>query len=113
MRGQLFRAVDSIVLNLSEGAGKHSPNGFAYFLEIAISSCNEVEVQLELAIEYGALPQGATVLLDRVIEVRKMSIGLKKAVLARPAGRKHRARGQSRDQKSAVSRELGDMGGES
>lgn len=82
LRGQLLRAVDSIPLNISEGAGKDSAAGFIYFIDVAIGSCNEVEVQLELAIAFGAFPSDCAVLVSRVIEVRRMAIGLRKRLLA-------------------------------
>jgi four helix bundle protein len=81
LRTQLLRATDSILLNLAEGARKESTASFIYFLDIAIASCNEVEVQLELALSTHAIPTAAP-LLDQVIEVRRMSIGLRKRLVA-------------------------------
>ncbi|MBY0492221.1 MAG: four helix bundle protein [Gemmatimonadaceae bacterium] len=83
LRTQLLRAVDSVPLNIAEGAGKGSPASFSYHLDVAIGSCNEVEVQLDLAIAVGALPTTAKPLLAQVVEVRRMAIGLRKRILSR------------------------------
>jgi len=82
MRNQLLRAVNSIALNLAEGAGQQSPSKTATFCSIAIGSCNEVELQLRLARALGAIPSEHDSLIDEVIEVRKMTYGFRKRVLA-------------------------------
>jgi four helix bundle protein len=97
LRAQLLRAVDSIVLNIAEGAGKDSANGFVYLLDVAIASCNEVEIQLKLAVSIGALPPDADAMIGRVIEVRKMAIGSKATVRRQEQARvaeRSRVRGQ-------------------
>lgn len=96
LRTQMLRAVDSILLNLSEGAGKDSPDAFAYYIEIAIGSCNELEAQLDLALGIKVLPLSARSLMDRTIEVRKMSFGLRRTVLRDGARRETRLGTHSR-----------------
>lgn len=46
---QLRRAAISIPSNIAEGSSRTSEAEFAHFLEYSISSCFEVETQLEIA----------------------------------------------------------------
>ena len=50
---QMRRAVSSIPLNISEGAGCSSNREFAQFINYAYRSCNEVLTCLELATRLG------------------------------------------------------------
>ncbi len=77
MRAQILRAVDSIPLNISEGAGKETVAAFIAALDIAIGSCNEVDTQLELSIEVSALPPTCKRLRSQTAEVRRMTYGLR------------------------------------
>ena len=83
MRNQLLRAVNSIALNLAEGAGHQSSAKTASFCTVAIGSCNEVELQLRLARALDAIPSEFDPLIDEVIEVRRMAFGFRKHVLAK------------------------------
>jgi len=51
------RAVNSISLNIAEGAGKHSNRVFKYYLEIAIGSVFEVVGGSFLALDRSYLTQ--------------------------------------------------------
>ena len=82
MRNQLLRAVNSIALNLAEGSAHESPGRTASFCTIAIGSCNEVELQLRLARALNAIPDDYELLLDEVIEIRRMTYGFRKHVLS-------------------------------
>ena len=84
MRNQLLRAVNSIALNLAEGTGHPSPAKVAAFCNTAIGSCNEVELQLRLARALDIIAADHEPLIDEVIEVRKMTFGFRKHVLAKP-----------------------------
>jgi four helix bundle protein len=84
MRAQLLRAVDSIALNLTEGAGYESPTKTASFCTTAIGSCNEVELQLRLASALEVIPSNKKYILDEVIEVRRLIFGFRKYVLSHP-----------------------------
>ena len=54
LASQLRRAAISIPLNLAEGYGKkHSSADFKRFILIALGSCNEVEVLLDYANDFG------------------------------------------------------------
>lgn len=83
MRNQLLRAVNSIALNLAEGAGHESPVKTAAFCTVAIGSCNEVELQLRLARALNAIPDDYDPLIEEVIEIRRMTYGFRTHVLAR------------------------------
>ena len=48
LRDQLFRAADSIVLNIAEGAGRNSRDDKRRFYEIAKGSATECAAALEL-----------------------------------------------------------------
>jgi four helix bundle protein len=85
MRNQLLRAVNSVALNLAEGAGHESPSKTASFCTIAIGSCNEVELQLRLARALDIISGDYEPLIEEVIEVRRMTFGFRKHVLANPA----------------------------
>ena len=57
LRSQMNRAVNSISLNIAEGAGKHSNRVFKYYLEIAIGSVFEVVGGSFLALDRSYLTQ--------------------------------------------------------
>ncbi len=84
MRNQLLRAVNSIALNLAEGAGHDSPARTASFCTIAVGSCNEVELQLRLARALNILSADYDPLIEEVIEVRRMTFGFRKHILSKP-----------------------------
>ena len=84
MRNQLLRAVNSIALNLAEGTGFPSPSKVAAFCNTAIGSCNEVELQLRLARALDIISADYDPLIEEVIEVRRMTFGFRKHVLAKP-----------------------------
>jgi len=46
---QIYRACNSILLNIAEGSAKNSDKDFARYLEISISSTNEVVSGFDLA----------------------------------------------------------------
>jgi four helix bundle protein len=55
---QLRRAATSVPINIAEGYGrKRSSEDFKRFLVIALGSCNEVSVILDLVHDLGYLPQ--------------------------------------------------------
>ena len=78
----MVASAESIAFNIVEGCGAFSAREFARFLEIAIKSATELEYQLQLAHENGVLAKSSCEALTReTIEVRRMLIGLRKAVL--------------------------------
>ena len=56
LASQLRRAATSVPINIAEGYGrKQSPDDFKHFLVIAMGSCNEVSVILDLVLDLGYL----------------------------------------------------------
>jgi four helix bundle protein len=54
---QVRRASISISSNIAEGSGKSSNKDFTRFLEMALSSCFEVETQLILSFDLGYISE--------------------------------------------------------
>jgi|SRR3989344_5972369 len=50
---QLWRALDSILLNIAEGSDKYSDIDFGRYLNIALGSINEVVACLDVALDDG------------------------------------------------------------
>jgi four helix bundle protein len=83
LRSQLTTAAESIAFNIVEGCGTSSQAELARFLEISRKSSMELEYQLQLARDYGILPQAAWEALNgEVIDTRRMLCGLRAKVLA-------------------------------
>ena len=59
LRDQLFRAADSVVLNIAEGAGRNSRSDKLRFYEIAKGSATESAAALELLHYAGILSESA------------------------------------------------------
>lgn len=53
LTSQLWRALDSIVLNIAEGTDKYSKTDFSRYLNQALGSLNEVVACLDVALENG------------------------------------------------------------
>ena len=83
LQSQMVRAAESVVLNIVEGSASRTSRDFARFLDIAINSTRELESQLELAKDYGALPPvNWQTLTTEAIDTRRMLSGLRLKVLA-------------------------------
>jgi four helix bundle protein len=81
-RSQLTTAAESIPFNIVEGCGAESRPEFARFLQISIKSAFELESQLDLAKDYGILPEERWARLSKeTVDIRKMTCGLRKRVL--------------------------------
>ena len=89
----------SISATICEGAGRETRVDFARFLSIAIASASETEHHLTVAGDLG-LADSATLerLIDRVIEIRKMLFGLRRALLAADARDRATAEIRKRDE---------------
>ena len=72
---QMRRAAVSVSSNLAEGCSRSSRRDFARFLEIALGSAFELEVQLDLAVVLGMVPNGHTA-LDRCDKLKRSIIRL-------------------------------------
>lgn len=85
LRQQAIRAAESIPANVVEGCYAASRKEFARFLDISIKSAGELEYHLQLAHDYGLLPQAPwQSLTGDATEVRRMLIGLRRSVLSPP-----------------------------
>ncbi|KKQ53115.1 MAG: S23 ribosomal protein [Candidatus Woesebacteria bacterium GW2011_GWB1_39_10b] len=58
LRAQLWRALDSIALNIAEGSDHYSDVEFGKFLNTALTSLNEVVACLDCAFDDGYLNEG-------------------------------------------------------
>ena len=84
-RSQILRAAESIPTNIVEGCFAASQKDFARFLEVSIKSAGEVEYELQLAYDCGVLRyRNWQSLTADTVEVRRMTIGLRKKVLGKP-----------------------------
>lgn len=83
LRSRITTAAESIAFNIVEGCGTSSQAELARFLEISRKSSMELEYQLQLAPDYGILPQAAWEELSKdVIDTRRMLCGLRAKVLS-------------------------------
>ncbi len=81
LKSQMVRSSESVAFNIVEGCGAVSQKEFARFLEMSIKSSSELESQLELAKDYGALGSRQWMTLSaEVVEIRKMTCGLRRRV---------------------------------
>ena len=84
LRSQMIRAALSIPTNIVEGHGQTSPRDFARYLGYSLNSGSELEQHLLTARDIGAIDRSDhDSTLDALIEVRKMTHGLR-ASLSRP-----------------------------
>ena len=82
LRNQLIRAAESIATNIVEGHGQASPKQFARFLGYSLNSGAEVEQHLLTARDLSAIGDSDfRSVLAELIEVRKMTYGLKASLL--------------------------------
>ena len=80
---QLWRALDSIILNIAEGADRGSDKDFGHFLNIAHTSLNEVVACLDIAFDSHYLSQQeqdiyigkAAMLANQITAFRKKVLG--------------------------------------
>jgi four helix bundle protein len=81
LTSQFRRAVDSIVLNISEGAGNRSDKEFAKFLDYAIRSAHECVGCNDIALVNTYInKQTHQELFGKVDEIIAMLIGLQKTL---------------------------------
>ena len=79
---QMQRCSVSIPSNIAEGAARTSTKEFAHFLSIALGSLAELDTQLIISnkLNYIKNTEFINITEEKVIKIRKMLIGLKKAV---------------------------------
>ena len=101
LSAQLLRSVSSIPWNIAEGAAQDD-RGFVRHLTIAIASANEAEQQIQLAHALELLGAHGDWHLTEIVEIRRMLIGLQKAVLrkgqAEPTGGMRKRRSEEEEE---------------
>jgi four helix bundle protein len=79
---QLLRASLSIPTNIAEGSSSSTSKEYARYIKIAISSASEVEYLFRACRDLGFLSKNTyTELKSRIIEIRKMLLGLKNKII--------------------------------
>lgn len=79
LKSQIIRSAMSIPTNIVEGRAQPTDRQFSRYLSYAIGSANELEYHFLAAGDIGVLEERKTrPLIKRVIQVRKMLIGLKR-----------------------------------
>ena len=82
LTSQMQRAAVSIASNIAEGTGRSGAREFAQFLSIATGSAAELETHIELALRLSYIDsQAYHSVTERVIEVKKMLVGLRASVV--------------------------------
>lgn len=82
LTSQMRRAAVSIPSNIAEGSGRGSDKDFCRFLDIAISSCFELETQIEIAFRMDFLTdQAYSQLTDSCAQVQKMIYAFRRNLL--------------------------------
>ena len=82
LTSQMRRAAVSIPSNIAEGSGRGSDKDFCRFLDIAISSCFELETQIEIAFRMSFLTDEAySRLIDSCSQVQKMIYAFRRNLL--------------------------------
>lgn len=80
---QLQRASFSITNNIAEGSGRQTEKQFAQFLEVAYSSCIEVENILILCFDLALIKEeDYKKLNNEIINLQKMIFSLRKKIIA-------------------------------
>lgn len=81
LKSQLCRCAVSIPSNIAEGSGRESNKEFIRFLNIAISSCYEMETQLIISKRLHIMnDKDVQQLLSGTDELQKMIYSFKKAI---------------------------------
>ena len=87
---QLRRAALSISANIAEGCGRESNADLARFLQIAVGSASEVENHLQFCADAALISRSDfDECQSEVVQIRRMLIGLLKAVRSRPRSTQH------------------------
>jgi len=81
LTSQIRKAIVSVVLNITEGAGRGTNKDFAHFLDIAFGSALEVEAQiiLSLDLEFITLEEH-DIVSEKIQEIQKMITKLKDSI---------------------------------
>ena len=81
---QVRRSAVSIPANIAEGAARKGVAEFNQFIHIALGSSSELDTELEISQRLGYIPDATwRELDDRLVEIDRMLIGLKKSLAAK------------------------------
>jgi len=99
LRAQMISSAESIAHNIAEGRTATSQEEYNRFLDVAARSASEVASQLDMAYEYGIVPQREKfALMGSIICTRRMIRSLQETIRHRErplkdAGKKAAAKG--------------------
>jgi len=106
LREQIRTAAQSIVNNIVEGCGASSRKELARYLDISVKSASETDYQLEFARDAELLAHDVwNQLSEDVVEIRKMTFGLRRTVLGADDRNRKNARDKSPDRRPAPKRD--------
>jgi four helix bundle protein len=87
LTNQMRRAAVSVPSNIAEGAARNTSKEFVYYLSISLGSLAELETQLMIAHNLGYMDQvKLNGLLDKLQAIRRMVLGLRRALKVRGEG---------------------------
>jgi len=79
LMSQIKRAAVSISSNIAEGSGRNTDKDFAYFLDVALGSANELESELIIATDINFITQKEfNDIIVKIDEIQKLIVGLQK-----------------------------------
>ena len=85
LTSQLWRALDSILLNIAEGSDRGTDKDFAHFLNNSHTSLNEVVSCLDLALDDGyIIPEDHQVYLEKAEKLANQLTAFRKSLLNSP-----------------------------
>lgn len=83
---QLWRALDSIVLNIAEGSDRGTDKDFAHFLNISHTSLNEVVACMDVALDEGYISvDDQFIFLKNACKLSNQLTAFRKSLLNKPS----------------------------
>jgi four helix bundle protein len=85
LTSQLWRALDSILLNIAEGTDRGTDKDFAHFLNLSHTSLNEVVACLDIAQDNGYITEAENLLnLNKAAELANQLTAFRDDLLSNP-----------------------------
>lgn len=85
LTSQIRRAATSVLLNISEGAGRNPSKDFAHFLNIASGSANEAEAAAIIALDQGYIQEKElTEISEKIESLNNMLFKFQENLRAKP-----------------------------
>ncbi len=86
LTSQIRRALDSIILNIAEGADRSTDKDFALFLNRSLTSLNEVVACFDIALDNGYVSQvELEVYIEKLADLGNQLTAFRKTLLNSPA----------------------------